>query len=95
MSREGSIGLVKPELAASWSNSRQAFQILDQPAHRQRIPVTAVEQVAPDSVSFVLRNLVHDEEEPGDFDASLGRTRTGSAQDDALPKTMACLAGTR
>jgi hypothetical protein len=30
--------------------------------------VTVVEQVSPDSVSFVLRNLVHDEEEPGDFD---------------------------
>ena len=27
----------------------------------------------------------------GDFDASLGPTRTGSVQDDALPKTMACL----
>jgi DNA-directed RNA polymerase subunit L len=25
-------------------------------------------------VSFVLRNLVHDEEEPGDLDASLSRT---------------------
>ena len=66
-------------------------QSLDQPDHRQRIPVTVVEQVSPDSVSFVLRNLVHDEEEPGDFDASSGRTRTGSVQDDALPKTMACL----
>ena len=33
--------------------------------------MTVVEQVSPDSVSFVLRNLVHDEEEPGDFDASL------------------------
>ena len=53
--------------------------------------MTVVKQVPPDSVSFVLRNLVHDEEEPGDFDASLGRTRTGSVQDDALPKTMACL----
>jgi hypothetical protein len=51
----------------------------------------AVEPVSPDSVSFVLRNPVHYEEEPGDFDASLGRTRTGSVQDDALPKTMACL----
>jgi hypothetical protein len=39
----------------------------------------------------VLRNLVHDEEEPGDFNASLGRTRTGSVRDDALAKTMACL----
>ena len=74
--------------AASWSNSGQAFQILDQPDHRQRIPVTVVEQVSPDSVSFVLGNLGHDEEEPGDFDASLGRTRTGSVQDVALPKTM-------
>ena len=46
-------------------------QSLDQPDHRQRIPVTVVEQVSPDSVSFVLRNLVHDEEEPGDFDASV------------------------
>ncbi len=36
----------------------------------------------------MLRNLVHDEEEPGDFDASLGRTRTGSVLDDALPKMM-------
>jgi hypothetical protein len=45
----------------------------------------------PGSVSFVRRNLVHDEEEPGDFDASLGRVRIGSVQDDALPKTMACL----
>ena len=53
--------------------------------------MTVVEQVSPDSVSFVLPNLVHDEEEAGDFDASLGRTRTGSVQDDALPKTMACL----
>ena len=53
--------------------------------------MTVVEQVSPGSVSFVLRNLVHDEEEPGDFDASLGRTRTGSVQDDALPKTMAGL----
>ena len=52
--------------------------------------MTVVEQVSPDSVSFVLRNLVHDEEEPGDFDASLGRTRTGAVQ-DALPKPMACL----
>ena len=52
--------------------------------------MTVVEQVSPDSVSFVLRNLVHEEVEPGDFDASLGRTRTG-VQDDALPKTMACL----
>jgi hypothetical protein len=26
--------------------------------HRQRIPVTVVEQVSPDSVPFVLRNLV-------------------------------------
>jgi len=52
----------------------------------QRIPVTVVEKVSPDSVSFELRNLVYDEEEPGDFDASLGRTRTGSVQDDALPK---------
>ncbi len=58
--------------------SGQAFQSLDQPDHRQRIPVTVVEQVSPDSVSFVLRNLVHDEEEPGDFDASLGRSRAGS-----------------
>ena len=38
-----------------------------------------------------LRSLVRDEEEPGDFDASLGRTRTGSVQEDALQKTMACL----
>jgi hypothetical protein len=38
-----------------------------------------------------LRSLVHDEQEPGDFDASLGRTRTGSVPDDALPKTMARL----
>ena len=50
--------------------------------------MTVVEQVSPDSVSFVLRNLVHDEEEPGDVDASLARTRTGSVQDAALPKTM-------
>ena len=82
---------MKPESAASWSNSGQAFQSLDQPHDRQRVPVTVVEQVSPDSVSFVLRNLVHDEEEPGDFHASLGRTRTGSVQDDALPKTMARL----
>jgi hypothetical protein len=76
----GSTGLVQSllthdlvdESAASWSNSGQAFQILDQPDHRQRIPVTVVEQVSPDSVSFVLPNLVHDEEEPGDFNASLG-----------------------
>jgi hypothetical protein len=39
----------------------------------------------------MLRNLVHDEEESGDFDASLGLARTGSVQDDTLPKTMACL----
>jgi hypothetical protein len=32
--------------------TRQAFQSLDQPDHRQRIPVTVVEQVWPDSVSF-------------------------------------------
>jgi hypothetical protein len=68
----------------------QAFQILD-PDHRHRAQVTVVEQASPDPVSFVLRNLVHDEEEPGDFDASLGRSRTGSVQDDALPRTMACL----
>jgi hypothetical protein len=55
------------------------------------MPVTVVEQCSPDSVWFVVRKLVHDEEEPGDFEASLGRTRTGSVQDDALPKTMACL----
>src|SRR2546428_6056671 len=72
MSREGSHWACYPESAASWSNSGQAFQILNQPDHRQRIPVTVVEQVSPDSVSLVLRNLVHDEEEPGDFDASLG-----------------------
>ena len=36
-------------------------------------------------------SFVTAKEEPGDFDASLGRTRTGSEQDDALPKTMACL----
>jgi hypothetical protein len=54
--------------------------------------VTVVEQVSPDSVSFVLRNLDHDEEEPDDFDASLGRTRTRSVQDDALPNTMVVLA---
>jgi hypothetical protein len=35
----------------------KAFQSLDQPDHRQRIPVTVVEQVSPDSVSFVLWNL--------------------------------------
>jgi hypothetical protein len=63
----------------------QAFQSLDQPDHRQRIPVTVVEQVLPDSLSFVLRNLVHDEEEPGDLDASLSRTscyrfRVGAGQ---------------
>ena len=85
------MGLLSPSRPHQWSNPGQAFQILDQPDHRQRIPVTVVEQVSPDSVSFVLRNLVHDEEEPGDFDASLGRTRTGSVQDDALPKTMARL----
>lgn len=45
------------------SNSGQAFEILDQPDHRQRIPATVVEQVSPDPVSFVLRNLVQDEEE--------------------------------
>ena len=63
---------------------------LDQPDHRQRIPVTVVEQVSPDSVSFVLRNLVHDED-PGDFDASLGRTRTGSVQDDAKVRNISYL----
>ena len=52
--------------------------------------MTVVEQVSPDSVSFVLRNLVHDESGVGRFDASLGRTRTG-VQDDTLQKTMACL----
>src|SRR2546422_5587491 len=57
MSREGSHWACYPESAASWSNSGQAFQSLDQPDHRQRIPVTVVEQVSPDSVSFVLRNL--------------------------------------
>ncbi len=31
--------------------------------------MTVVEQVSPDSVSFVLRNPVHDRKEPGDFDA--------------------------
>jgi hypothetical protein len=30
----------------SWSNSGQAFQILDQPDHRQRIPVTAGHRAA-------------------------------------------------
>lgn len=30
--------------------NRQAFQSLDQPDHRRRIPVTVVEQVWPDSV---------------------------------------------
>jgi len=30
------------------------------------MPVTVVERVSPESVSFVLRNLVHDEEEPGE-----------------------------
>jgi hypothetical protein len=48
------LGLLSPSRPASWSNSGQAFQILDQPDHRQRIPVTVVEQVSPDSVSFVL-----------------------------------------
>jgi len=37
--------------------------------------MTVVEQVSLDSVSFVLRNLVHGGEEPVDFDASLDRTR--------------------
>jgi hypothetical protein len=59
--------MIEPESAASWSNSVQAIQSLDQPDHRQRILVTVVEQISPDSVSFVLRNLVHDEEEVGDF----------------------------
>ena len=40
MSREGSHWACEPESAASWSNSGQAFQSLDQPDHRQRIPVT-------------------------------------------------------
>lgn len=44
----------------------------------ERIAVTVIEQVSPDAVSFVLRNLVRDEEEPGDFDASLGGVRFGS-----------------
>jgi hypothetical protein len=52
----------------------QAFLSTDQPDHRQRTPVTLLEQVLPDSLSFVIRNLVHDEEEPGDLDASLSRT---------------------
>jgi hypothetical protein len=39
----------------------------------------------------VLRSLVQDEEEPGDFDALLGRTKAGSMHDDTLPKRMACL----
>ena len=69
-------------LSASWPHQgatrARPSKILDQPDHRQRIPVTVVEQVSPDSVSFVLGNLVHDEEEPGDFDASLDRTRTDS-----------------
>ena len=55
--------------------------------------MTVIEQVSPDPVSFVLQNLVDDEEEPGDFDVSLGRTRTDSVQEDALPKTMVVLAG--
>ncbi len=38
-------------------NSGHAFQSHDQPDHRQRIPVTIVEQVSPDTVSFVLSNL--------------------------------------
>jgi hypothetical protein len=42
----------------------RSFQSLNQRDHRQRIPVTVVEQVSPDSVSFVLPNLVHDKEEP-------------------------------
>jgi hypothetical protein len=37
-------------------HSGQAFQSLDQPDHRQPIQVAVVEQVSPDSVSFVLRN---------------------------------------
>ena len=85
MSREGSLGLVKPESAKSWSNSGQTFQILD-PDHRHRVPVPAVEQASSDPVSFVLRNLIHDEEELGDCDASLGRSRIGSVQDDALAR---------
>jgi hypothetical protein len=52
------------------------LQSLDQPDHRQRIPVTVVEQVSPDSVSVVLRNLTHDEEEPGDCDASFSGLRS-------------------
>ena len=47
------MGLLSPSRPHTWSNSGQAFQILDQPDHRERIPVTVVEQVSPDSVSFV------------------------------------------
>jgi len=67
-----------------------SFQSFDQPGHRQRIPVTVIKQVSPDSVSFALRSLVHGEEDPGDFDASLG-DQVRPAHDDALSKTLACL----
>ena len=69
---------------------RKAPQFLDQFDHRPRIPFAIIEQLLPHAVALVLGDLVGDEEEPGDFDASLGRTRTGAVQ-DALPKPMACL----
>ena len=69
----------------------QAFQILD-PDHRHRAPVIVVEQASSDSVSFVLWNLVHDEEEPGDSTPRWAGPGPVRAEDDALPKTMACFA---
>ena len=39
----------------------------------------------------MLRNLVHTKRSRLDFDASLDRARAGTLQDEALPKTLACL----